>query len=302
VDYTIVVKKPTSRVLCSYFHTPTPDGSYRHIFHSVVRAGQVKLAPEHRMESWPYPGHDLLLSFAGTSTVQIRNRSFKVNAGELIWIDYNRNHQHVRWPGRVEPWEYLCVRVDSAQLNLIAEALNVDSNPVFILPKAAAALAVYRNIFRLLRDRPLAMDAALHAVVSALTAILFEARQSAALGKRSERRNAHIAPDLTKVLSTLRAEYRRHWTVKELAQLLGCSVPQFFRRFNQATGASPMDWLRRERVNQAKRDLIETDTRIRDIAERAGYNDPHYFSRDFRKLVGVSPRHYRRRQQALLAS
>jgi AraC-like DNA-binding protein len=96
----------------------------------------------------------------------------------------------------------------------------------------------------------------------------------------------------------MRLDCKRAWKIEDFARLAGVSVPHFFRCFNKATGASPMDWLRRERINQAKRLLSETDELIRVIAEQVGYRDPFYFSRDFRKLVGVSPRLYRKQEQA----
>jgi transcriptional regulator GlxA family with amidase domain len=143
------------------------------------------------------------------------------------------------------------------------------------------------------------MDSALHAAVSALIAVLFESRQIAAAELRLEPDGTRRRPDLSAVLTTMRAEYSRRWKVSDLARLVGLSSPQFFRRFKQATGSSPIDWLRRERVNEAKRRLAETQDRIRDIAEHVGYSDPMYFSRDFKKLVGISPLHYRRQEQAM---
>jgi AraC-like DNA-binding protein len=84
---------------------------------------------------------------------------------------------------------------------------------------------------------------------------------------------------------------------EELARLAGMSTPHFFRRFKRATGSSPIDWLRRERINQAKRHLSETADPVGEIAERVGYSDPFYFSRDFKRMTGHSPREYRSQEQ-----
>lgn len=294
MDYAIAMKKTVTRLKFSGHHTPAEG--YRHIFHSVLRAGHYRIAPDFPMRSWSRPGHDLVLGIAGLGRVQIGSRTFTINAGELVWVDCERHD--VAWLNRSGPWEFLWTRVDSPQMNPIAEALNVESNPIFKPRKTADAVAVFKSIFKLLRNRPVNMDAALHAAVISLVAVLFDARQSAASGTRDDVRGAAAAHGLDIVLSVMREEYRKKWKVKELAQLMGLSVPQFFRRFHQATGSSPIDWLRRERVNHAKRSLGETRDRIRDIAEHVGYGDPLYFSRDFKKLVGVSPLHYRRQEQA----
>jgi len=96
----------------------------------------------------------------------------------------------------------------------------------------------------------------------------------------------------------MRRKFEQPWTVEELAQMTGLRASHFFSQFHRATGSSPINWLRRERINQAKRRLCETRDAIHVVAESVGYTDPLYFSRDFRKLVGISPRHYRRQEQA----
>ena len=84
--------------------------------------------------------------------------------------------------------------------------------------------------------------------------------------------------------------------VEDLADAAGISASHFSRLFKAAFGTSPIDWLRRERVNQAKRRLSETSDAIEQIAAQVGYNDRFFFSRDFKKLTGYSPREFRRRE------
>ena len=283
-----------TRIISSYHHTPSE--LERRLFYSVLRAGHIRTASDYRVQRDSYPGHDLLLCIGGSGTIQVGSRSFPVCSGELGWLNCCGPHAH--WPSASAPWELLWMRVDSAQFTLIAEALDVETNPVFALHKLDEAVGVFQSACKLLRSRPLNVSAALHAAVSSLTAILFDARQSAISERPTPRAERAPPADLAAVLDKLRVEYGRRWRVKDLAQLAGISVPQFFRRFNQMTGSSPMDWLRRHRVNEAKRRLSETRDHISNIANQVGYADPLYFSRDFKKVVGVSPRRYRETEQA----
>jgi AraC-like DNA-binding protein len=187
------------------------------------------------------------------------------------------------------------MRIDARQTRLFARELGIREMPVFSLRNTAAAVSTFERVFMLLTERPLAIDAALHAAVTSLISLLFEARQ---LGDVTGLSSANPDLALHRVLASMRVNHRHHWSVSALAQISGLSVPHFFRRFRKATGSSPMDWLRRERMNHAKRRLTESRDRIREIAEQVGYGDPLYFSRDFKKLVGMSPKHYREREQA----
>jgi AraC-like DNA-binding protein len=280
----------TPRILASYFHTPVVAS--QRLFHTVLRAGHMQASPSYRVERRSYPGHDLLLCVAGAGSVRCGEKVFAVAAGQLAWIDCRQPHAH--WADSRTPWELLWLRIDGRPSRLFADALNVREGPVFACPGDGRNFLT--PIFALLRERPLAIDAALHVAVTSLTAALFETRQPAAAdqGKLLE---APADRKLHAVLARLRREYGRSWKVEELARLAGLSVPHFYRRFRKATGSSPIDWIRRERANQAKRRLTESEEPVRHIATALGYGDPFYFSRDFKKLTGLSPRQYRERER-----
>jgi AraC-like DNA-binding protein len=65
--------------------------------------------------------------------------------------------------------------------------------------------------------------------------------------------------------------------------------------FRQELGMTPIAYLNRYRVMQAKGLLKETDKTITQIALEVGFSDSGYFSRVFRREAGMSPDAYRRR-------
>jgi transcriptional regulator GlxA family with amidase domain len=69
----------------------------------------------------------------------------------------------------------------------------------------------------------------------------------------------------------------------------------FKRRFKQATGYAPVDYVQAIRIEEAKQMLETTGDGIDSIAAEVGYEDPTFFRRLFRRLAGVTPAHYRRR-------
>jgi AraC-like DNA-binding protein len=77
-----------------------------------------------------------------------------------------------------------------------------------------------------------------------------------------------------------------------LARAAALGRSRFVERFRQATGTSPMRYLERLRMEEARRRL-EEDLPVARAAELAGFEDPLYFSRRFRALHGVAPSSYR---------
>ncbi len=86
--------------------------------------------------------------------------------------------------------------------------------------------------------------------------------------------------------------------LEELASIAQMSRRSFLRVFQSATGTSPLAWQIDQRISRACALLRHTDKRVTEIAFEMGFNDSNYFTRQFRKVTGFSPRDYRMRQGA----
>jgi len=78
-------------------------------------------------------------------------------------------------------------------------------------------------------------------------------------------------------------------SLDELARQAGVSRFHFARQFRLSTGQSPMEYLRRVRIEYSKRILMEPHSTIAEVAASLGFSDQSHFTRTFGRLVGVSP-------------
>jgi AraC family transcriptional regulator len=78
-------------------------------------------------------------------------------------------------------------------------------------------------------------------------------------------------------------------SLDELARQAGVSRFHFARQFRLSTGESPMEYLRRVRIEQSKSILQSRASTIAEVAARLGFSDQSHFTRIFGRLVGVSP-------------
>ena len=80
---------------------------------------------------------------------------------------------------------------------------------------------------------------------------------------------------------------------RDIAKHIGISEDHLTFCFRQELGITPIQYLQRYRINQSKRLLLETDQTITEIAFNVGFSDSGYFSRIFRREVGMPPETFR---------
>jgi transcriptional regulator GlxA family with amidase domain len=82
-------------------------------------------------------------------------------------------------------------------------------------------------------------------------------------------------------------------SVKELAGKVNMHPSYLIRLFNQFDSESPYKRLIRLKAREAAEILMYTDKTIREVADELGFEDPFNFSKCFKRVYGVSPKHFR---------
>ncbi|MFI3169696.1 MAG: helix-turn-helix domain-containing protein [Faecalibacterium sp.] len=92
--------------------------------------------------------------------------------------------------------------------------------------------------------------------------------------------------------------YYNKITLEELAQMVYLSPTYLSRIFREETGVAFSAYLNQVRINKAKALLHHDDLRLTDIAIGIGFEDQSYFTKVFKRLVGVTPLKYRAQLQS----
>jgi AraC family transcriptional activator FtrA len=103
------------------------------------------------------------------------------------------------------------------------------------------------------------------------------------------REGTEIAP----LLDQIRARIAESWTIARMAAAARMSRRTFLRRFGEATGSAPGEWLVDARIEAAKDLLCETSRPIEEIATGVGLSSAHALRHHFRRRLGISPQKYR---------
>ncbi|MFB6456672.1 GlxA family transcriptional regulator [Chitinophaga sp. Hz27] len=87
--------------------------------------------------------------------------------------------------------------------------------------------------------------------------------------------------------------YARSITMKDLAAVGNVSTRTLIRHFEKATGNSPLEYLQRIRIENAKKMLEEKNFSIDQVASKSGYEDISFFRKVFKRHVDMTPKDYK---------
>lgn len=113
-------------------------------------------------------------------------------------------------------------------------------------------------------------------------------------GKLGGNLRALAAPDshfgrISRVLNRIHADYARQYDIGTLARDAGMSVAAFHTRFKAITSASPLQYLKKIRLNKARMLMVNDGLNASGVAVKVGYESASQFSREFKRLFGGGP-------------
>lgn len=105
--------------------------------------------------------------------------------------------------------------------------------------------------------------------------------------------NPHPDEEITQIQIWLQDNYYREILFPQIAERFGMSIRTLNRRFKNALGQTPLEYLQEIRIDTAK-DLLKTSNlSISEIASKVGYEDTGYFTRLFKRKLATTPNSYR---------
>jgi transcriptional regulator GlxA family with amidase domain len=105
----------------------------------------------------------------------------------------------------------------------------------------------------------------------------------------------HSDETISRAQEWLHENFHLTFPLQAPARRVGMSLRNFVRRFQQATGDSPLIYLQKLRIAAAKRLLEGNQRTMQEISDAVGYQDAAFFRKLFERHTGVTPSAYRRR-------
>jgi len=100
--------------------------------------------------------------------------------------------------------------------------------------------------------------------------------------------NTHLSR-MERVLKHLHNNFQKHLDVEQLASMANMSPSTFHRNFKQVTASSPIQYVKKIRLNRARELLLDQGLKVKQAAAQVGYESSTQFSREFTRYFGQNP-------------
>lgn len=249
--------------------------------------GSYPRARGHRMQRSRHDDLLVIWCTAGAGTLAIAGSNpQRVTAGRLLVLPPGLAHEYAA--DARQPWTIHWAHLGGDAIAELVALLAPGGRHVVDIGLDTALLRDFNELLAI-RDTGFRLDTWLHAS-SLLRQWLLRAAQLADRGDSTD-----TAFSLPRVTAWMHANRERNVELTELAQATSTlSLFQFARRFKAETGVAPIQYFIHLRMEHACRLLDMSETPVHRIARQLGYDDPYYFSRLFRKVIGVAPADYRK--------
>ena len=173
--------------------------------------------------------------------------------------------------------------------------------PPLILVKAdqAQSLALHTTLSMLASETAVSAPGS-ELVANRLADMLFIHSLRAHIGSQSEEAcksgllRAIFDRQIGVALKSMHEKVEHPWTVESLAAACGMSRSAFAVRFKDLIGETPLEYLTGWRMQKAAALLQKDDRKLIDVARSVGYDSDAAFSKAFKRVLSVPPRHFRR--------
>ena len=103
----------------------------------------------------------------------------------------------------------------------------------------------------------------------------------------------HLPQKLQILIDYMNLNLHKNLNIDDLCSISSSSASSIYKLFKSNLKASPIDYFIHLKIEKARKYLLNSPLKVKEIAHKLGYTDPYHFSRIFKQCVGVSPRQFK---------
>jgi AraC-like DNA-binding protein/quercetin dioxygenase-like cupin family protein len=257
----------------------------------LVYVGQISDNPH-----WKFPSHkhddlsEIIYISEGEGTFIINDKTYSATQGDILI--YNKGIIHEEWSNPANPLKTYFCGVTNLSIEGMKELhiIPSDIEPVIRKCKYSPKIEIYMS--EIFEESALQADGYQMICQNLLTSLI------TLIIRIIKLQNADIYSEKPESLSHQIKEYidknyTKNISLNDIANTLFISPYYLSHIFKKEMNLSPIHYLINRRMGEAKKLLVSTDMKVREVAKMVGYGNPNYFTMLFKKFTGESPKRFK---------
>lgn len=241
----------------------------------------------------PISEYVLLYCISGKGYVRHSGEEYALNKNQYVVLPSGISHTY--WSDNDNPWTIYWIHFNGSHAQYYTEGAE---KPQDVKPGLTSRISdrntIFEEIFTSLMmgnemENLRYASSLLHYYLGSMRFL----QQYRAVGKSlsPEREKDYISI----VVRYMEENIETRLSLEEVADYLGYSASHLSAMFKKAMGVGPINYFNQLKIKEACNLLRESDMKISQISHKVGISDSYYFSRLFTKVMGISPKEYRKK-------
>lgn len=244
------------------------------------------VTPEHT-----HPSYMFVIPYDSESVVYVGDKRIETQPDTLVCISPEVSHHEVQ---NYFPPKYCAICIDKTRFE---EAFSLYTNDTPDFRGKIAEVRTQRldmlvqEFIQESHNRHFSRKIVLENLSTLLTHEIIRT----ILGRYADDRNLSTHQKINEAVVFIRAHYEKNISIEEMAQKVSLSKSHFTKLFTRSMQTAPMEYLKRIRLQNAKKMLLSGQLNVTQVAERCGFNSPSYFTKCFKEAYNETPMEFMRR-------
>lgn len=231
----------------------------------------------------------LLYCVDGHGSIIINQVQYSLEPNQYFLLPKNETHHY--FSSKENPWSIYWVHFDGeASDHLYRRFTKILDQKLNLIPYEENRIAQFDLIFSVVNNsfNTQSLELANLILHSFLASFIYYEQ----IGQEK-----NPLDQVSKSIKFMKDHLDQSFSIEDLAHEMNLSVSHYSSLFKKKTGFSPILYFNNLKIHQSCQYLFFTDMSIKEICNKIGFNDPYYFSRLFKKSMGISPHRYRNKHQ-----
>lgn len=249
-----------------------------------VAMGYYPAAYGHQMARRQNSNYLLIYCTAGKGTLTSDDRKYQISSGDLILLE--RDHAHSYQADADDPWTIYWLHYDGKLADEFYRHTHI-TTPVLNIGVQPRIVRIFDGLSELRRSTYQLAEfiQGSHQLQAMLSYM--------ALLVRQQRPQSGKTLDWERLRAIMQEHIHGQLNLDALAASATLSKYHFTKKFKALSGQSPIQYFINMKIQRACYLLDSTSQPVKQVAAAVGYDDAYYFSRLFKKVIGLSPSEYR---------